>query len=169
VTIKAFAESDQVDGLLRLGKFNDALENPPMLIEKKVIAFQFLDGNVEGMIVEENGAQDAALRAGAIRERTFESRILSHIDSLYFRLERAPTQRFFAFRHARSAIEVQESECLFGLAWGILCGSESEVNLWWLWNSQEPVQKNERCGVCNKMKNGAGGSCRRREKNSVVR
>lgn len=29
----------------------------------------------------------------------------------------------------------------------ILCGSESEVNVWWLWNSQEAVQKNERCGV----------------------
>lgn len=29
----------------------------------------------------------------------------------------------------------------------ILCGSGGEVNVWWLWNSQEAVQKNERCGV----------------------
>ena len=40
-------------------------------------------------------------------------------------------------------MEVQESECLFGLARDILCGSGSEVNVWWLWNSQEPVKKNE--------------------------
>lgn len=25
----------------------------------------------------------------------------------------------------------------------ILRGSGSEVNVWWLWNSQEPVQKND--------------------------
>ena len=28
----------------------------------------------------------------------------------------------------------------------ILCGSENEVNVGGLWNSQEAVQKNERCG-----------------------
>ena len=28
----------------------------------------------------------------------------------------------------------------------ILWGSGSEVNVWRLWNSQEAVQKNERCG-----------------------
>ena len=29
----------------------------------------------------------------------------------------------------------------------ILCGSGGEVNVSWLWNSQEAVQKDERCGV----------------------
>src|SRR5579864_151173 len=101
MAIEAFAESDQIDGLLRLGKFNDALENPAMLVEKKVLAFQFFDRNVEGMIVEKDGAEHAALRAGAIREGAFESCILSHIDSLYFRLQRVLTQRFFAFHHGR--------------------------------------------------------------------
>ena len=103
--VKAFAEGDQVYGLLRLGEFNDALENPAMLIEEKVLAFQFLNRDIEGMIVEKDSAEDAALRASAVRERTFESRILSHINSLYFRLERALTQRFFAFRDGSSGVE----------------------------------------------------------------
>jgi len=43
-------------------------------------------------------------------------------------------------------METKESEYVFGLAGDILFGSGSEVNVWRLWNSQEAVQKNERCG-----------------------
>jgi len=106
MTIQAFAERDQIDGLLRLRKFNDALENPTVLVKEKVIAFYFLNGNVQGMIVEEDSAEDAALRASAVRERTFESRILGHLIRFIFAYGVRYRKGF-----SPSAMKFRESEC----------------------------------------------------------
>jgi hypothetical protein len=68
-----------------LGELNHALKNLAMLREKEISRTQFFDGRVEGMIVEKNGAEDAAFRFEIVRERPFDRSVCcSH--SLYFRL-----------------------------------------------------------------------------------
>jgi hypothetical protein len=68
-----------------LGELNHALKNLAMLREKEIFRTQFFDGRVEGMIVEKNGAEDAAFRFEIVRERPFDRSVCcSH--SLYFRL-----------------------------------------------------------------------------------
>ena len=47
-----------------------------MLREKEIFRAQLFDGGVEGMIVEKDGAEDAALRFEIVRERAVRSRCL---------------------------------------------------------------------------------------------
>ena len=78
-------QRDDVDGLLMLGELNHALKNLAVLREKEIFGAQLLDGGVEGMIVEKDGAEDAALRFEIVRQRAFDRGVCgSH--SLYFRL-----------------------------------------------------------------------------------
>jgi hypothetical protein len=68
-----------------LGKLNHALKNLAVLREEEIFRPQFLDSCVEGMIIEEDGAEDTALRFEIVRERAFDRGACgSH--SLYFRL-----------------------------------------------------------------------------------
>ena len=56
-----------------------------MLRKKEIFRAQFLNGCVEGMIIEEDGAEDAAFCFKIVRERAFDRSVCaSH--SLYFRL-----------------------------------------------------------------------------------
>jgi hypothetical protein len=68
-----------------LGELNHAFENMAVLREKEILGAQLFDGGVEGMIIEKDGAEDAAFCFEIVRERTFDgSACSSH--SLYFRL-----------------------------------------------------------------------------------
>jgi hypothetical protein len=68
-----------------LGELNHALKNLAMLREKEIFRAQLLYGCVEGMIIEEDGTEDAALRFEIVRERAFDRSVYSS-HSLYFRL-----------------------------------------------------------------------------------
>src|SRR5579864_2415915 len=68
-----------------LGELNHALKNLAVLREEEIFRAQFFDGCVEGMIIEKDGAEDAALRFEIVREGAFDRGVCgSH--SLYFRL-----------------------------------------------------------------------------------
>src|SRR5580692_4346721 len=68
-----------------LGELNHALKNLTVLREEEIFRAQLLDGCVEGMIVEKDGTEDAALRFEIVREGAFDRGVCgSH--SLYFRL-----------------------------------------------------------------------------------
>ena len=56
-----------------------------MLREKEIFRAQFFDGRVEGMIIEKNGAEDAAFCFEIMRERPFDRSVCAG-HSLYFRL-----------------------------------------------------------------------------------
>src|SRR5579864_1528764 len=68
-----------------LGELNHALKNLAVLREKEIFRAQLFNSCVEGMIIEKDGAEDAALRFEIMGERAFDRGVCrSH--SLYFRL-----------------------------------------------------------------------------------
>jgi hypothetical protein len=68
-----------------LGELNHALKNLAMLWEKEIFRAQLFNSCVEGMIIEKDGAEDAAFRFEIVGERAFDRSVgASH--SLYFRL-----------------------------------------------------------------------------------
>jgi hypothetical protein len=55
-----------------------------VLIEKEVFGAEILDGRVEGVVVEENGAEDGALGVEIVRKGLFENGINGHKQSSLF-------------------------------------------------------------------------------------
>ena len=70
--VKLVGESHQVDGLLRLSQGNHLLVDAPVMIVKEIFGLQFFERGVERVVVEQDRAQDAALRLGILGQRTFE-------------------------------------------------------------------------------------------------
>jgi hypothetical protein len=68
-----------------LSELNHALKNLAMLREKEILRAQLFDSGIEGMIVEKDGAEDAALRFEIMGERAFD-RSVCRSHSLYLRL-----------------------------------------------------------------------------------
>ena len=62
-----------------------------MLRKEEILGAQALDGGVQRVIIEQDGAENAAFGFEIVRERTFESGIAGHY-SLYFRLTIFRTQ-----------------------------------------------------------------------------
>ena len=60
MAVKFFGERDQVDGVLRFAERDHLQEDAAMLIEKEIFGAQILDGGVERVIVEQDGAEDGA-------------------------------------------------------------------------------------------------------------
>lgn len=84
-TSEVVHQGDDVDGLLMLCELNHALKDLAVLGEKEILRAQFFDGRVEGVIVEENCAEDAALRFEIVRKRALDRSVCCG-HSLYFRL-----------------------------------------------------------------------------------
>jgi hypothetical protein len=55
-----------------LGELNHAFENVAVLREKEIFRAQLFDGRIEGMIVEKDGAEDAAFCFEIVGERAFD-------------------------------------------------------------------------------------------------
>jgi hypothetical protein len=79
-----FGQRDEVNGLLGFAERNHLRKDAAMLIEKEIFGAEILDGGVEGVVVEENGAEDGALGVEVIGERLFESGVHGHKRSLAF-------------------------------------------------------------------------------------
>ena len=71
--MELFGEGDEVDGLLGFAERNHLREDAAVLIEKEIFRAEILDGGVEGVVVEQNGAEDGALGVEIIGEGLFES------------------------------------------------------------------------------------------------
>jgi len=68
-----------------LGKLNHTLKNLAVLRQKEILRAEFLDRCIEGVVIEEDGTEDAALRFQIVGEGPFDRGVCrSH--SLYFRL-----------------------------------------------------------------------------------
>jgi len=68
-----------------LGELNHALKDLAVLREEEILRSQLFDGCVEGMIIEKDGAENAALRFEIMRKRS-SNRSVCRGHSLYLRL-----------------------------------------------------------------------------------
>ena len=73
-----FHQRDHVNGLLLLAQLNHALENLAVLRKKEILRADFFDGGVERVIVEDDGAENAALGFEIVRKRPFERSVAGH-------------------------------------------------------------------------------------------
>jgi len=72
--------------LLGFAERDHLIEDAAVLIEEEVFRAEIFDGGVEGVVVEENGAQDGTLGVEVVGEGLFESGIHGHILALIIRL-----------------------------------------------------------------------------------
>src|SRR5579862_4288650 len=67
------AKRDEVNGLLRLAQLNHVIEDAAMRVEKEILRLELLNGRVEHVVLDQNGAEDAALGFEVLRQRPFQS------------------------------------------------------------------------------------------------
>src|SRR6266853_2917821 len=70
--VKLVGERYQVDGLLRLTEGDHLLVDAPVMIVEEVFGFELLECGVERVVVEQDRAQDAALRLRVLGQLPFE-------------------------------------------------------------------------------------------------
>ena len=58
--------------MLLFTELHHALENVPVLGKEEILGAQALHGGIQRVIIEQHGAQDAALRFDIAGQRTFE-------------------------------------------------------------------------------------------------
>jgi hypothetical protein len=80
--MQRFGERDQIDGLLGFAESDHLIENAAMLFEEEIFGLKILDGGVESVIVEQNGAEDGAFGVEILRERAFDGSRGSHVQGL---------------------------------------------------------------------------------------
>ena len=67
-----FHQRDGIDGLLLFTELHHVLEDVAVLRKEKVLGAESLDGGVQRVIIEQHGAEDAALGFQIVRQRAFE-------------------------------------------------------------------------------------------------
>src|SRR6266853_2282967 len=70
--VKLVGERYQVDGLLRLAEGDHLLVDAPVMIVEEVFGFELLECGVERVVVEQDRAQDAALRLRVLGQLAFK-------------------------------------------------------------------------------------------------
>ena len=73
LAMQLVGERNQVDGLLRLAQLDHLAENAPVLIEEEILGLQLFDRRVQRVVIEQDGAQHAALGVEILRQRSFKS------------------------------------------------------------------------------------------------
>ena len=76
-----FAKRDEVNGLLGFAKRNHLIKHALMLRQEKIFGLERLDGGVEGIIVEQDGAEDGALSVEIARQWPFECSVARHSET----------------------------------------------------------------------------------------
>ncbi len=78
VPVQFFRQRHQVDSLLRFRQRHHLREHIAMLRQKEVFGFQGLDGGVQRVVVQDDGAEDGALRVNIARQRFLDDGISRH-------------------------------------------------------------------------------------------
>ena len=86
-----FGQRYQVDGVVRLVEIDHPLENSPVPVMEKILRTDFFNSRVDGLIVEQDGAEDGALGLQVVRQGPFECKCSAHLSSPYV--------RFIGYRH----------------------------------------------------------------------
>jgi hypothetical protein len=66
-TMEFFAESDEINGMLGFAEGDHLVENVAMLRKEKIVGLEGLDGGVEGIVIEQDGAENGTLRVKIAR------------------------------------------------------------------------------------------------------
>ena len=77
--MQLFGQRHQVNRLLALAEIRHALEDPPVLVQEKILDAQVFQSGVQSVIVEQDRAQHGALGLQVLREGTFECAFSSHL------------------------------------------------------------------------------------------
>src|SRR5467141_4579554 len=72
--VELVGERHHIDDLLRLAENDHLLVDAPVVIVKEVFRFQLFERGVECVVVEQDRAEDAALRLRVLRQLPFERR-----------------------------------------------------------------------------------------------
>src|SRR6267143_5358392 len=91
--VKLFGESDEVDGLLAFTEGDHLGEDAAMLIEEEIFGLEIFDGGVEGVVVEDDGAEDGTLGVEVVWEGLFEGGVGWHLVLSIFALVSPPVTR----------------------------------------------------------------------------
>ncbi len=83
-----FAEGDEIDGLALFAECGHGLEDAAVGIEEEILWADFFEGGVEGMVIEEDGAEDGALGVEILRERAIDGGGESHWHNSRLRMRR---------------------------------------------------------------------------------
>jgi hypothetical protein len=70
---------------LRFAQHDHVNKNAPVLVEEEILGLQLLNGRIEGVIVEQNRSEHAALGFHVLRQRPLESSFAGHTYSLFIR------------------------------------------------------------------------------------
>ena len=73
-----FGEREQVDGLAGRAELDHAVEDAPVVIREKVFAAQGFQRRGQALVIEQNGAQDAALGFERGGQRAFDGDVGGH-------------------------------------------------------------------------------------------
>jgi len=76
--VEFIAKGDEIDGLLGLAQRDHLIENIAMLQQEKIVDLQCFDRGVEGVVVEQNGAEDGTFRIKVAGQGPFESGVSRH-------------------------------------------------------------------------------------------
>ena len=77
-TVQFLGEGNEIDGVLGFAERDHLLKNVAVLRKEEIVGFECLDGGVEGVVVEENSAEDGAFGVEVTGKRTFESGVSGH-------------------------------------------------------------------------------------------
>ena len=74
-----FDNRHQIDALLQFAQADHALENVAVLRKEEVLGAHALDRGVQGMVIQENCAQDASFGFQIVGQRAFERGVAGHV------------------------------------------------------------------------------------------
>ncbi len=112
--VQFFRERDEVNGLLAFAERDHLGENAAMLIEEEIFGLQMLDGGIERVVIEDDGAEDGTFGVEIIGEGLFENGVGRHG---YF----VRSDSYFAFSSPRRICSILP----VGKA------SETKFSSWW--------------------------------------
>src|SRR5712664_182339 len=137
--VELVGEGHQVDGLLRLAEDDHLLVDAPVVIVKEVFGLQLFERGVERVVVEQDRAEDAALRLRVLRQLSFERRgwgghwkfaLYSPVRAILVKRMRESAK---SVKTRSTCLAMREDDCRFSPigAIGIVCrGLLKKINLW---------------------------------------
>ncbi len=110
--VQLFGEGHQVNGLLALVQRHHLLKDAPMMVVEEIFGTQLFDGHVNGVVVHQDGAEDAAFGVQILGQRAFENGLRGHLISLFALVSPQAAAQFKRFFRARSP---RTCSCLLGI------------------------------------------------------
>ena len=70
--LQLLGQRHEIDGLLRFAERDHLLVDAAVMIVEKIFGLELFDGGIDGVVVEQDRAENAALRLDVVGQGTFE-------------------------------------------------------------------------------------------------